>query len=231
LRLTLTVRTGIKTRRSGWRRQSCCGAARRREIQALALTGSTARARRTRISDLDYHVVGPRLDLDGLPGDLDVVTDSEDEFFDRLRRGDDFAQWTVRLGCILLDKDGVMRCGAELMRRERLWPDPTDKLRRAPPLAELAEKVMRIGDREAGQEHLRAALTARARGVLLARHVFPLSRAELPGQLASIGETALARALDRAIHRELPLEELKEHLRLIGRSSSSAAQAASPSPE
>jgi hypothetical protein len=95
-------------------------------IRALALTGSTARGMRTEISDLDYHVVGPKLDLRGLSGELDVVTDSEEGFFDRLARGDDFAQWTLRLGCILLDKDGVMQRGAELIRRDRLWPDPAE---------------------------------------------------------------------------------------------------------
>jgi hypothetical protein len=184
-------------------------------IQALALTGSTARGSRTAISDLDYYVIGPRLGLDDLSGELDVVTDSEDGFFERLRRGDDFAQWTLRFGCVLLDPDGVMRRGAELVQREQLWPDAEDKLARVDALADLAEKVIRIGDREAGQEHVRAALTALARGLLLIEHVFPLARAELPAQLVVVGESVLGRALDRTIRRELGLEDLTYELSLI----------------
>jgi hypothetical protein len=34
----------------------------------FALTGSTARKRRTAISDLDYHVIGRRPDVSDLPG-------------------------------------------------------------------------------------------------------------------------------------------------------------------
>lgn len=74
---------------------------------AVALTGSTARARRTAVSDVDYHVVGSRPDLEGLPGDVDVVADSRGRFDRRLSDGDDFIQWSLRHGCVLHDPEGV----------------------------------------------------------------------------------------------------------------------------
>jgi len=50
----------------------------------FALTGSTARRRRTAISDLDYHVIGRRPDVSDLPGDVDVVATSAARFRSRL---------------------------------------------------------------------------------------------------------------------------------------------------
>ncbi len=44
--------------------------------EGFALTGSTARRRRTTTSDLDYHVIGPRPDVTDLPGDVDLVAES-----------------------------------------------------------------------------------------------------------------------------------------------------------
>jgi hypothetical protein len=61
---------------------------------AFALTGSTARGCRTAISDLDYHVVGPRPDVSDLPGEVDVYASIGDQLWTKLRNGDDFIQWT-----------------------------------------------------------------------------------------------------------------------------------------
>ncbi len=60
----------------------------------FALTGST---------DLDYHVIGSRLDVSDLPGDVDVVATGAARLRVRLLEGDDFVQWTLRFGCILHD--------------------------------------------------------------------------------------------------------------------------------
>ena len=65
---------------------------------AFALTGSTARRRRTAISDLDYHIIGRRPGIDELPGDVDVIAMSAARFRERLTDRDDFVQWTLRLG-------------------------------------------------------------------------------------------------------------------------------------
>jgi hypothetical protein len=193
----------------------------RRAIQAgasaVALTGSTARAQRTAISDLDYHVVGARLDLDGLPGDVDVVADSLERFQRRLADGDDLIQWTVRYGCILHDPDAVMRTAYERIVHEGLWPDHLPKLERAGELARLAERVLAIEDGDAAQEHARAALTSVARALLLADGTFPLARAELSAQLRAAGYEELADWLARSIHEQLSLAELHDVLASVRR--------------
>ena len=96
--------------------------------EGLALTGSTARRRRTAISDLDYHLIGRRPDLSDLPGDLDVVATSPERLRKQLIDRDDFAQWTLRYGCILYDT-GVMREGVRLIVDEQIWPSGDRKLR------------------------------------------------------------------------------------------------------
>lgn len=178
---------------------------------AVALTGSTARNRRTEVSDLDYHVVGDRPDVADLPGDVDVYAGTADRFWQKLRAGDDFVQWTLRLGCILFDS-GIMRQGLGCIAAENLWPDADRKLTRVPELAHLAERLINMGDRDAGQDQVRATLTASARALLLQAGVFPLSRSELPTQLETIGRHDLGKRLAETIHRELSLEELDEAL-------------------
>lgn len=176
--------------------------------RALALTGSTARARRTAISDLDFHLVGPRPNLSALPGDVDLVADSLDRFQRRLSEGDDFIQWTVRFGCVLHDPDRIFWNAYRRICREGLWPDPQRKFERAEALVALAERVLSIEDRDAAQEHARAALTSLARGSLLAEGVFPLARDELAMQLTELGRGVTAEWLRRCIHERLDLEEL-----------------------
>ncbi len=71
--------------------------------RAVALTGSTARGKRTEISDLDYHIVGERPRAEDLPSDVDLYAADADRLSRKGRAGDDFAQWTLRCGCILTD--------------------------------------------------------------------------------------------------------------------------------
>ncbi len=77
------------------KRAIACGA------RGVALTGSTARAKRTMISDLDYHVVGARPDVQDLPADVDIYVSPPEKMRAKLQQGDDFVQWTLRCGCIL----------------------------------------------------------------------------------------------------------------------------------
>jgi hypothetical protein len=179
---------------------------------AVALTGSTARARRTAISDLDYHVVGPVPDVRGISGEVDVVADSPERFERRLAEGDDFVHWTVCHGCVLHDPEGVMQGALELIERENLWPDPARKFERAAALCDIAERVLAIEDHEAAQEHARGALTSLARGLLLAERIFPLARVELPDQLRDAGWNELADWLRRSIHDQLTRGELTRAL-------------------
>jgi predicted nucleotidyltransferase len=181
----------------------------------IALTGSTARERRTAISDIDFHVVGPRPDLSGLPGEVDLVADSLSRFQRRLVEGDDFVQWTVRLGCVLGDPDRIFGDAFARIERCGLWPDPRRKFERADALASLAEQVLMIEDRDAAQEHLRAGLTSYSRGVLLANGVFPLARNELAMQLGESGHEKVGEWLYRSIHVTLRVDELRVALRCL----------------
>ena len=180
----------------------------------FALTGSTARRRRTAVSDLDYHVIGRRPDVSDLPGDVDVVATSPARFRSRLIDGDDFGQWTLRSGCILHDS-GPMREGLGLIVEMHLWPDAQRKLDSLNVHRTEVERLIQMGDQSAAQEQLRAMLTTAARGLLLRAGVFPLARKELPGQLERIGFGALAQALRALIHASPRLDELEVGLHVL----------------
>jgi hypothetical protein len=180
----------------------------------FALTGSTARKRRTAISDLDYHVIGKRPDVSDLPGDVDVVATSATRFRSRLIEGDDFIQWTLRCGCILYD-GGVMRTGVQLIVEGDLWPSGQRKLDTLAIHRAEVERLLQMGDQSAAQEQLRAMLTTAARGLLLQARAFPLARKELPAQLEQAGYVPLADALRLTIDCEQSLDEIKAGLQIL----------------
>jgi hypothetical protein len=160
--------------------------------------------------------VGPRPRHDDLADDVDVHASDADRFWSKLRAGDDFVQWTLRLGLILFDK-GIFRAGLRAIATEELWPDAGAKLSRLPALRELALRLVRVGDRDAAQEQVRAALTAGARALLLESGVFPLARSELPEQLRVIECEELAEALSETIYSDRSLAELEGDLACLSR--------------
>jgi predicted nucleotidyltransferase len=175
--------------------------------EAVALTGSTARNRRTAISDLDVHIVGSRPRFEDLNEGLDLYATSAEVLWERLRAGDDFIQWTLRFGCILVDH-GVFREALTEISETGLWPDPQRKHDRAEKLLDFAERVTATGDLDAAQDQTRAALTTVARWLLLANGEFPLSRDELSEQILNLGCFDLAAALSRLIDADPSLQEL-----------------------
>lgn len=168
--------------------------------EALVLTGSTARGRRTRVSDLDYHVIGGRPDVEGLPSDIDLYSDDPDAFLAKLFRGDDFAHWTLRYGCILFDS-GVLRQATIAAIEHDLWPDSERKLRQAERAVDFSRKLATTGDYAALLEFSRGAFSLTARWWLISHEIFPLARDELSQQLVDSGQPGLARALEETIHR------------------------------
>jgi hypothetical protein len=180
----------------------------------FALTGSTARKRRTAISDLDYHVIGKRPDVSDLPGDVDVIATSAARFRSRLIEGDDFVQWTLRCGCILHDA-APMRNGIRLIVEMDLWPNGQRKLDSLTMHRAEVERLIQMGDRSAAHEQLRAMLTTAARGLLLQARVFPLARRELPAQLEQTGYAPLAQALRRTIEGKPQLDEINAGLQVL----------------
>jgi len=181
---------------------------------AFALTGSTARAQRTTISDLDYHVIGKRPSHNDLPDDVDIYATDLAGFWRKLNQGDDFVQWTLRYGCVLFD-EGPFRQGMQHLASKNLWPSPGLKFARLAEHIRLARRLIAMGDRDAAQDQVRATLTSASRGLLLVARVFPLARAELPQQLTSAGFLELGQALYRCIESELTLDQLSQALDLI----------------
>lgn len=185
---------------------------------AVVLSGSTARGRRTQVSDLDYHVIGvSSLRVSDLPADIDLYADETDRFREKLRRGDDFAHWSVWYGCVLFDS-GEMSEAARYVARHDAWPDPERKLRQAQFALDFAEQMVTSGDYSATLEQVRGALSLTARWLLLAHDVFPLARDELAEQLEQLGQDELSVALCRSV-RERPdedyLREAVAHARSI----------------
>lgn len=176
--------------------------------EAVVLSGSTARGRRTRVSDLDYHVVGvSSLRVADLPQDIDLYADSVDRFWEKLREGDDFAHWSVWYGCVLFDS-GVMHEAAAFVAEQDAWPDPERKLQQARGALDFAGQIAESGDYGAALEQTRGALSLVARWVLLSNDVFPLARDEMPGQLERLGWTRLARDVRCSIRERPSIENL-----------------------
>lgn len=185
------------------------GRARSAGAVVVVLSGSTARGRRTLVSDLDYHVIGvPSLKVADLPADIDLYADEVDRFWAKLRDGDDFAHWSVWYGCVLFDS-GVMREAAEYVAAHNAWPDPERKLRQARSALDFAEQMADSGDYAATLEQVRGTLSLVARWLLLSHDVFPLARDELAGQVEQLGFAGLAHALRRTIRERPDDEELR----------------------
>jgi predicted nucleotidyltransferase len=200
---------------------------RARDAGALAviLSGSTARGRRTWVSDLDYHVIGTAsVEIGDLREDIDLYADPADRFWAKLRSGDDFAHWSVWYGCVLFDT-GIVREAAQWIADHDAWPDPERKLRQAETALTFAEQMAASGDYGATLEQVRGSLSLVARWLLLSREVFPLARDELSGQLEQLGYAELGRALHRSIHERPADDYLGEallHARSILEEKSSA---------
>jgi hypothetical protein len=181
--------------------------------EALVLSGSTARGRRSRVSDLDFHVIGTAsLQVSDLHGDVDIYVDEVDRFWAKLQQGDDFAHWSVWYGCVLFDS-GVMREAATFMAEHDAWPDPERKLRQARGALDFAEQMAESGDYGATLEQTRGALSVVARWVLLSNDVFPLARDELAGQLEKLGQSRLGRDLHRSIRERPTAREMQAAIR------------------
>jgi hypothetical protein len=175
--------------------------------EAVVLTGSTVRARRTASSDLDFMVVGERPGLGGVDEDVDVYVAGAEAFWKRLIAGDDYIQWTLRFGCVLHD-DGILREASRYIEKQGLEPSAERKLVQARRGLSLARLVFESGDLKAAREQSRAALTTVARWLLIANGVFPLARDELADQVLELGYFDLAAALDRLIHGHPCRDEL-----------------------
>jgi hypothetical protein len=130
--------------------------------------------------------------------------------------GDDFVQWSLRIGCVVFD-DGTARHGLRIIDECRPWPDAERKREHAVKSLSLAGRFVATGDEDAALEQVRTALSLAARAKLLQVGVFPLCRAEIPGQLDAAGYPEAARALAETIHGAPSLDALGEAVVAGGR--------------
>jgi len=187
-------------------RARCSGA------KALILSGSTVRGCRTEISDLDYHLVGAKIQTKDLSRQLDLHVLSEEKLDSELLAGDDFIQWSLRFGAVVFD-DGVLRRALGLIAERQPWPDVERKRANAEKSLALAGKFVDTGDQDGALVQVRTALSLAARARLLSAGRFPLARAELPAQLAAMGCTDAARGLTATIYESPPLTDLRAIVR------------------
>lgn len=181
--------------------------ARQAGARGLILSGSTARGRRTDISDLDYHVIGKEIRTRDLSAEVDIHVLSAERMMDEIFKGDDFIQWSIRFGLVLFD-DGAILNAARLIAAERSWPDVERKREHAKKSLDLARRVVDSGDRDGALIQTRTALSLAARAYLLSVKEFPLSRAELPAQLKAACHVEVADALEDCIYGEPTLARL-----------------------
>lgn len=178
------------------------------DAQALILSGSTIRECRTAISDLDYHLVGRKIETKDLSRELDLHVLSEEKLESELLAGDDFVQWSLRFGCVMFD-DGAIRRALQLISEVQGWPSVERKYAQAAKSLDLARRFVDTGDEDGALEQARTALSLAARACLLGAGVFPLARAELPSQLQAIGAARTARDLAATIYGSPSITELR----------------------
>jgi hypothetical protein len=90
----------------------------------------------------------------------------------------------------------------------RAWPDWRLKIPRAEKRLKVGAELLKTGDADASGEQFLMAAAHLARAFLLRVLVFPLSRPEIPSQLAAAGEQELAEILERLSTDDQELWEL-----------------------
>jgi predicted nucleotidyltransferase len=145
--------------------------------------------------DLLYVYAGDAADLDTPPMDVELRGFQLETLDDRVASGDEVLGWSLRFGVPLYERDG---CWTALRAR---WagrlplPSADAAEERAARALKIADGLAAGGDQDAAAELRLTALTQQARARLIRYGVFPLSRPELPHQLASIGAWQIASEL------------------------------------
>lgn len=171
---------------------------------AVILIGSAARGRRTEDSDIDILFVTTEKvsTVPVIPG-YHFKFSTEADFLRRLNAGEDFESWCLRYGVTLLDRGAWGRLRAS---SADVWPRWETKLVHGIRRLFLASQLSKMGDALAAKEELVYVLGHIARGLLLKKGTFPLSRPELAAQVKEIGYPQLADLHERLRTAESPSE-------------------------
>lgn len=191
------------------------------KAEFVVLIGSWARGcQSSATSDVDLLVGLPSGGRCEGKSRLQVICLSSSEISQRASEGDDLPLWALRYG---LPLSGRRRWDA--LRDEVLpgaaWPNPKRRFALASRQLDYAHELAEMGDHEAAVVELNTALGHLARGVLLEKRIFPLSRPEVPDQLRAAQLDSLASLLDAAATRNLTPPQVKRSVAngrdLIGR--------------
>ena len=174
----------------------------------VVLIGSWARgAQSPDSSDIDLLVGIPASALCPSVTRMHIVCVSVEELSERAREDDDFVLWCLRYGIPL---SGRKRWSSlQNLLPNAPWPLSHRKFDLASKQFGYALDLVGMGDPESAQEELKVGLGHLARGLLIDRRVFPLSRPEVPDQLRPIGLQKLASALDAAATEDLAAERIE----------------------
>lgn len=186
------------------------------DTATVVLVGSVARGAMNTRSDIDVlvlHADSRRLRLKR-PGDIHLQQDSRSRFLRRLQNGDDYPAWALRFGTPMHDPDGWWAEQATAEMRDPHWPDWRAKTQHASKRMKIASEMLDMGDIDAASEELLFAASHVARATLLRCGVFPLSRPEMPSQLAAT-HPGLARLLERLIGEDVDADGLRSALALL----------------
>jgi predicted nucleotidyltransferase len=179
-------------------------------IDAVIAIGSSVRPRAASSSDVDLVVIyhGAKPSFGTPPIDVDVRSFRRDEVDAIISGGNDLLGWTVRYGQPVFERDNYWSDVERRWANRVPLPSGTVSLDRASKAQRRVGDLLQMGDEDAALEQVVTMLTHVARARLIEASVYPASRPELPGQLASIGEASLASLLTEALRGSSPARDL-----------------------
>jgi predicted nucleotidyltransferase len=179
-------------------------------IDAVIAIGSSVRLHAATSSDVDLVVIyhGEKPGFGTPPIDVDVRSFRRDEVDALISDGNDLLGWTVRYGQLVYERDNFWSDVETRWAGRIPLPSATASLARASKAQRRVSDLLQVGDEDAALEQVVTMLTHTARARLIEASVYPASRPELPGQLASVGECDLASLLTDAIRGSSPAREL-----------------------
>lgn len=178
-------------------------------VLAVVAIGSAARQRARPTSDVDLIVVckdARRKAQAPLEVDARWVVTAK-LLASAEKSGDDVIAWGIMYGIPLYDPEGIWRDLVATCRDRLPLPTPDVCSQRAERARQYAAVLIESGDEEAASEQILTMLTHEARLTLCTHGVFPASRPELVEQLESIGASALASLLARALEGTIAAAE------------------------
>ena len=176
------------------------------DIRAIVAFGSIVRDVSYSV-DVDLLFVG-KLEIPEFttpPLDVDLRAYCQSDVESLVAKGHDLLCWSIRFGTVIHEKNRYWKNLYKRWARRLPFPSAGTADERAERARRLLEDLRVIGDDDAVHEQLITMLTHLARAHLIRADVFPASRPELPRQLRSIGEFAIASKLTDALKKRRDL--------------------------